>query len=205
MSTNAAIGLLLCCSTLFVLVTQLGRRHYFRQLEERLRRERNRNRFGELRTEMMRLVAIGELDVRSPFFVSVYRGLTGLMRNPHDSEAAVWHVLSLPLPAGERKHPDWTPTRIEGMLAHEFSLRLDLLCRDYSRSYAVGALIMRVAAFVRRHLDGRADVQGDVPDQLMDPHLWYWAGVARKAQQRKARSVVDAREKLDRTARLAAA
>lgn len=107
--------------------------------------ERNRNRFGELRTELVRAVKDDLVRADSPHFAALYMPLTVLMRNPHCYDDAAGRVLSLepsslPRPAGQRE------TDFEAKLYMDFARAMDLMLRDYSWYYRMMAgLIERLA------------------------------------------------------------
>lgn len=128
----------------------------------RLKCERNRDRFGELRTELMRLARDGEIELRSGAFAALYRSLTILMRSPSDYPTAVRFLLRSFSPAPAEPLP---VTPREGKLLVEFANRLDALCRDFDATYRLFARCMDLAndgtaraefppllhLFIRRH------------------------------------------------------
>jgi len=177
MTLNQDLGLLLFGVLFYVVVTQIVSAAYTHELRERLICERNRNRFGELRTAMMAMVAEDKIDPRSPFFAPMYGALTALMRNPGAHEAAAQHVLTM-MPPKEGK-PNYKPTELERDILREFSLRLDLLCRDHSRTYAFCAWLVDKIPLDAAH---RAP---------------FWMMVVRERMKKKTSLVYQARERLD--------
>jgi hypothetical protein len=173
MSANA--GFLVLCVAIYVLACEVIRSKRMKVLGDLLKRERNRNRFGQLRTRLVALAIDQQVDTRSWFFPAAYRGLTALMRNPHDFEAAAQAILTLPASAGTRRQRA-TPKEVE--IALDFAKRLDLLCRDYSRPYAVGAWVLDLLGAGKGH------------------PLW----IRMHAQSKKARSLFAARERLESVA-----
>ena len=141
MNANTSIAFVVFCVAVYVAACDVLRAPRTRALKDRLASEKNRNRFGELRTRLVRQAVERNIDPRSGLFSSFYRSLTALMRNPHEFERAAQLVLTLPAPEqpGAIK-----PTRAEGEIARDFAKRLDLLCRDYFRLYA--ASVSMVAA-----------------------------------------------------------
>lgn len=137
MSTNA--GFLVLCVAIYVFACEIIRHKRMKVLGELLKRERNRNRFGQLRTRLVALAIDQHVDARSWFFPAIYRGLTALMRNPHDFEAAAQAILTLPASAGTRPKRA-TPKEVE--IALDFAKHLDQLCRDYSWPYAIGTWLL---------------------------------------------------------------
>jgi hypothetical protein len=182
MSTNESIALLLACVVLYVVACDVLRAGRARDLRERVARERNRNRFGELRTRLLKMAVENRLDPRSSLFSAFYKSLTALMRNPHEFENAAQLVLTLPVPErlGAKR-----PTRSEGEIARDFAHRLDLLCRDYFRFYAAGAWLI-----------DRIDRKG---------HPLWVEMLAQRAGRRPAGSLIAARQRLEQTAQSAAA
>ncbi len=185
MTATTSVGFLLLCVAIYVIACDLLRRPRMHALRTRLVLERNRNRFGQLRTKLVRLATAGELNPKSDLFAGVYQGITKLVRNPHAFEAAAEAVLTIPVPE-ELLQRGPRPTRVEGEIARDFATRIDLLCRDYSKIYAAGAWIL-----------DRLPSSDDMPP------LWLGMLVAR-ALRKRIGSIFEARERLERTARLAA-
>jgi len=129
-ATLAAVALFLLLANI---ARSLARRGWRRELRRAVVRERNRNRFGVLRTRLMAQSRDGVIDVKSPIFRSMYSGLTVLMREPHEYAKAALAIMTLP-----ERPPVEQPSRVtraEAELALEFSDALDRLCRDFSRVY----------------------------------------------------------------------
>ncbi len=175
------MAFLLLCVGVYVIACDVLRAGPMRSLRDRLRREMNRNRFGELRTDLVRKAIDGEIDPRSELFLPLYRGLTALMRNPQELEAVARITLMLPAPGRRTAR---RPTRSEGLIAREFARRIDLLCRDYFRSYSW-------MAWVADRLD-----KHELPLWIRVPSL--------RAREERARTLVAARERLEQTANEAA-
>jgi hypothetical protein len=187
-TATASVGLLLICVFIYVIACDLLRARRRRDLRRRLVCERNRNRFGELRTKLVRLAIGGELNPRSEIFTGAYKAMTTLMRNPDALEAAAQAVLTT-LPPPEQQPQRHRPTRLEGEIVREFAVRIDLLCRDYSTVYLVASWILE-----------------RVPRSDGTP-LWLamvTANAARHAQRAKFGQMVDARQRLEVTAQRAA-
>jgi hypothetical protein len=186
MTATTSVAFLLLCAVCYVVVRDLLRAPRMYGLRKRLMRERNRNRFGELRTELVRQAAAGELNPRSQIFESIYRGTTSLMRNPYALEAAAQAILQIPAPEQQRGRGT-RPTRAEGEVAQDFARRIDMLCRDYSKVYVASAWIL---------------------DRLTGPWsrppLWIEM-IAARAKLQRMRPMVEARKRLEGTAQLAAA
>src|SRR5947209_7752866 len=132
--------------------------------------ERNRDRFGELRTELMRLAREGEVDVKSEAFAVLFRSLTALMGSPSDYPGAVSALLRFSMKPGKGAAFSVTPR--EGRLLMEFAERLDLLCRDFDGVYR----------FIARHLDLRHDgtQKGEIPVLIR-----FWLTTSRRKEQRR--------------------
>jgi hypothetical protein len=170
---------------IYVIVNDLLRATRMRDLRVRLQREKNRNRFGELRTQLVRLAIEGHLDPKSRIFKSVYAGTTTLMRNPYEFDAAASAILTIPAPPRRKRSGLKKPTRAEAEVAEEFARRLDLLCRDFSRVYTLGAWVIdRLAS----------------KDQV--PPLWIQM-IEERARRGQMRHLIQARKRLVETARQA--
>jgi len=92
-ATLAAVALFLLLANI---ARSLARRGWRRELSRAVVRERNRNRFGVLRTRLMAQSRDGVIDVKSPIFRSMYSGLTVLMREPHEYAKAALAIMTLP-------------------------------------------------------------------------------------------------------------
>lgn len=123
-----------------MLIREMLRVGWLRELQDLAVHERNRNRFGELRTRLVAMAREERIDLRSPHFAVLYRVLTLLMRNPHDYDKAARAVLEWEPKTSELSEHAATPDEAELLL--DFARRMDLLCRDYSRTYRslVGAI-----------------------------------------------------------------
>jgi len=179
----ASVGLLLLCVVIYVVVRDFLRAPRMHALRNRLRLERNRNRFGELRTNVVRLAVTGDLNPKSKIFRGIYSGTTNLMRNPYAMEAAAQAVLMIPAPwpeGGPR------PTKAEGDAAREFARRIDLLCRDFSKAYVAAAWII--------------DRCG-----ITDSGAPLWIQMIQAREQQRIKAMVEARKRLECTAQVAAA
>jgi len=130
-----------------------------RELRRAVVKERNRNRFGVLRTQLMSDARDNVLDVHSPTFGSLYRGLTVLMREPHAYADAALAILALPSSGSGDEGRQ--ATLAEKKIALAFADALDQLCRDFVRPYR----------FLAWALDGMERSQQG-PNQRRAPHLW---------------------------------
>lgn len=113
---------------------------------EALLRERNHQRFAELRKEFLTLATDGRVRSQGAAFDSIYSMLTTLMNSPQEYERAVKRIMTIPSePTARSSRPSkFTPHEVEfyRSVAHAF----DQLCRDYSADYAVSAWMLDVLA-----------------------------------------------------------
>lgn len=131
--------------SLFVWVTVLGReigqRAWRRELRETFIRDRNRNRFAILRDELLALARVNKIDVRSEFFQEAYRTLSELAWHPESHLPTTVSLLSPPKATEiRRKAEHWSPEEIRLLL--RVARCLDLMCRDYNRSYRAAAWLL---------------------------------------------------------------
>lgn len=126
-------------AALFILSTgirELWRYKWIRELQLLAKTEKNRNRFGVLRTELMRLAREEELNVGSNTFRELYYLFTNLMRNPQSYQRLAGGILHLPdaIPRSDGRNTPFF-TKGEAELLLRFAEFLDALFRDYSRPY----------------------------------------------------------------------
>lgn len=178
MQTATATILGLCLLGLsWMAIREFARGKWIRDLKALAVQERNRNRFGELRTALMSMARDGAIDVRGERFQTIYGSLTILMRNPHDYEKAAWALLALP----EHRTVGMAPiTKSEGELMLLLADRLDLLCRDYNALY-------RSLAWVLDH------ARGGSSNPLHQLPLWLQVHLR---QAERARPIIQARTRL---------
>lgn len=181
MTAPVAIAFTLGCVAVYVVACDIMRAPVMRRLHDRLTRERNRNRFGEVRTKLVRLAADGQVNPRSQLFMGMYGATTNLMRNPYALEEAAQAILTIPAPNSTRRRS--RPTPIEGEIVRDFARRIDLLCRDYSHWYSM-------AAWLNDRCDGPART----------PPLWIRMILARAEQRKQIRPIAEARARLERLA-----
>ena len=131
------IFLLLVLAALYLVLSTFIRVIYqgksVRELKRLAITERNRNRFGILRTKLMSLAREEKIDIRSPLFSGLYGCATILMRNPHLYKEAVNDILSF---SDEIESTDGLSlSQNECELLVQYAQSLDELCRDYSPVY----------------------------------------------------------------------
>lgn len=184
MTGTQGLAVLVVCIIAYVIARDVLRAPAMRRLEDRLTRERNRNRFGEVRTRLVRVAVEGGIDPKSHVFAGVYKGSTALMRNPYEFEAAANAILTIPL-LDQKRRPK--PTKTEGAIARDFAHRIDLLCRDYSKWYRATAWLLDRCT-----------------DRKLSAPLWVRLIKERAERRERIRPMLAARERLERTAQLAA-
>ena len=126
-------GLVACYIALNILVREIYRASWVRELKSLSITERNRNRFGILRTELVSLVRKEKLNIRSPLIKELYSCYTILMRKPDLYKDVVNSVLYLP--DKMRSDKNWQLSQEEYNLIIRFAENLDDLCKDYSLVY----------------------------------------------------------------------
>lgn len=77
------------------------------------------------------------VSILAASFEILYQSLTYLMREPLDYDRAVSCVLKLPKDASEYRRGGEILSKHEGELFIAYARNLDLLCRDYDRTYRI--------------------------------------------------------------------
>ena len=126
-------GLIVIYFALNTLVRELCRAGWIKELKLLAITERNRNRFGILRTELLSLARQENLNIRSPLLKELYGCYTILMRKPFLYREVVDSVLFLPnkIRSKENLHL----SQEECNLLIQFAENFDELCKDYSFVY----------------------------------------------------------------------
>lgn len=135
------IGGLLSWVWAFVAIRESARASWRKELRATVIRERNRNRFAKLRHNLMALSRDGHIDANSEFFFELYMALTRLLREPEKQMEVTLQLLSPPSGrSAQLSTKDLGPRAIS--LLVEVTRNLDLMCRDYHRSYRAAAWIL---------------------------------------------------------------
>jgi hypothetical protein len=161
MTTTATLGGIFVTGAClyFALVlgaTELARANWLRELRALTLRERNRNRFGAIRTRLLELSGEGKVDVKGPWFAWLYRSLTLLMRKPEEYETAANAILMVPDEARPRAKGKVKIPEVEAQILLEYARGLDQLCRDYSKVYRFFAFSHDLSMQRKAMQDGRA-------------------------------------------------
>ena len=123
-------------SWIYILGRTVIRSRKSARIRELLRREQNRNRFGELRTRLFQLAALGEVPTDTERFQVMSSFLTFLMRQPHRyPEAAQATIASLPLQEAGLQKKEQVSSIAEARFFVDTASALDQLCRDYDVVY----------------------------------------------------------------------
>ena len=135
------IFLLLVVVAIYLVILAFFRVLFQRKEVKELKRlaitERNRNRFGALRTDLMSLAREKKINIESPLFQALYGFATTLMRNPHLYRDAVHGILILPNKIESTGNLNLSEDECKMLLL--FAKNLDELCRDYSPIYRYAA------------------------------------------------------------------
>jgi hypothetical protein len=134
-------------SWVYVLGRELMRLPRNRRLDELVRREENRNRFGRLRTRLFQQAALGEISTATPRFAMASAFMTHLMRRPEDYPAVARQTMAY-LPdenAGERLRKEAPISATEAHFFTDAAHALDQLCRDYNVVYRTLARVADAA------------------------------------------------------------
>ena len=126
-------GLVACYIALNIIVREIYRASWVKELKLLAITERNRNRFGILRTELVSLARKEKLNIRSPLLKELYSCYTILMRKPDLYKDVVNSVLYLPDKMPSNKN--WHLSQEEYNLIIRFAENFDELCKDYSFVY----------------------------------------------------------------------
>lgn len=117
-----------------VIIRELFRFRYINRLREMEVAERNRNRFGIMRTQLMGYVREGEIDIQSEMFRLLYTSMSVLMRNPHTyNEVSTKVITGLPKVVRSEKRTRRVVSENEAIMCLSFAENLILLIKDYSR------------------------------------------------------------------------
>jgi hypothetical protein len=156
------------------------------ELQSLLRAERNRNRFGELRTELMDHVRTERVSVNSEHFRVLYRFLTLLMREPRQYDSVVSSIL---LSEFSTKRVAGEAVEVEREMYRKVAHAFHLLCLDYNFIYRMYAWLVQATS---RLVVGAAG--------LDDAPFWIFWMKANSVRAMKAKHARDGRKVLEHAA-----